>query len=433
MPRIKKETIQSVKGMRDIFGEILNYHRYIEKKAGEIASFYGFLGIETPIVEKAELFIKSEGPGNPVVEKEMYSFRTKGGDFLALRPDGTPSAIRAYFENGFQSWPQPVLLSYAGLFYRHESPQQGRYREFRQFGLEILGEAKSFADAFIIYVFCGILKDLGFKNFIVHLNSLGDKACQKQHRKELTSFLRRKKNYLCTECKKRAKINPLRFFDCKNPKCQELKSQAPLIINYLCVECKNHFRETVEILDELSVPYYLDPTLVRGLDYYSRTVFEIFSKETEPNIALSLCGGGRYDYLAKNLGFKDLVGVGGAFGQERIAELMKSKGLSHESVVKEKPRIFFAQIGEGAKKKTLVLLEELRNEKINVIHGVFKDSLRNQLKIAGDLQIPYAIILGQKELIDKMIMVRDMKTGGQENIPQEKMVEYFKEKLEIRN
>lgn len=427
MPRGRKEIIQSVKGMRDILEKDAAYFKFIEKKSEEIASYYGFQQIITPVVEKAELFIRSELNDNPLIEKEMYTFKTKGKDYLALRPEGTPPIIRAYFENGFQSLPQPVSLWYSGTFYRHENPQQGRYREFRQFGLEVLGKEESFVDAFVIYVFYIILKELGFENFAVHLNNLGDNACRKSYRKELLAFLRKKKNYLCSNCKKRMKTNPLRFFDCKDQKCQELKTQAPQIISFLCAECKSHFKKTVEILDNLGVPYYLDPILVRGLDYYSRTVFEIFSKEGESNLAL--CSGGRYDYLSKMMGFKDLPGMGGAFGFERIVELIKLRSKMPAALKKKPYQIFFAQLGEEAKRKSLSMLEELRKARFNTAHGVFKDSLKAQLKIANDLQIPFAIILGQKELIDGMIMVRDMTTGAQENIPQEKMVEYFKAKF----
>lgn len=414
--------------MHDFFEKDLEIFEMIENKARQIASYYGFKPVSTPVVEKADLFIKSEDEDNPLVEKEMYAFRTRGGDHLALRPEGTPPIIRAYFEDGLQSWPQPVALYYSGTYYRHESPQRGRYREFRQFGLEFLGEPEAISDALVVNVFNIIFKELGIKSFIFHINTLGDKECRKSHRRDLLNFLKRKKERLCKECKKRSLINPLRFFDCKEPDCEELKKEAPLMINYLCDGCKAHFKNLVEILDELEIPYYLNNNLVRGLDYYSRTVFETFiekdAKEEKPaEYSLSVCSGGRYDYLSEMLGFRPLNAVGGAIGIERLAWHIGRKEEKKET------EVFLAQLGNEAKRKGLKIFEELRKAKIAASQSFTKDSLKAQLATADGLGAYFTAILGQREIIDGTAMIRDMKTGAQETVPQDKLIEYLKSKL----
>jgi len=271
----KKIELHTPKGTRDILPNDVRYWEYIESRAKQIAGYYGFRSIRTPHFEKTEIFT-AIGEFTDIVERQMYSFRTRGGDALTLRPEGTIPLMRSYIQNGMQSWPQPVMLHYTGSFFRHESPQRGRFREFGQFGLEIFGEEEAVADAIVIRVITLILEELGLGQFVVHLNTLGDKECRPLYRKELVGFYRSKINYLCKDCKRRLKTNPLRLLDCTEEKCQELKKDAPQMIEYVCDSCKNHFKKIFEFLDKLSVPYFLNHHLVRGLDYYSRTVFEIF-------------------------------------------------------------------------------------------------------------------------------------------------------------
>lgn len=420
----KKELVQKAKGMHDILPREYLIREKIIEKAKAIASFYGFKPIQTPYLEKMELFTSGIGENTDIVEKEMYSLKTKGGDKLVLRPEGTTPIMRAYIEHGMQVKPQPVLLYYTGSFFRHERPQRGRRREHQQFGLEILGEKDSIADAIVIKVFMAILEEAaGLKPLSLHLNSVGCKECRKVYQKELTAYYRKKIKSICKNCVRRLKTNPLRLLDCKEEGCQEVKKEAPQIINYLCETCTNHFKNLLEILDSSGIQYYLDHHLVRGLDYYSRTTFECFLDGD----SLALCGGGRYDGLASVLSGKDIPGVGGAMGIDRLLELIPDKQ-KHPLRNKEN-KIFFMQLGAEAKNKSLLVLEMLRKAKIPARHTLSKNSMKGQLKIASKVNAPFTLIFGQKEALENIIIVRNTETAAQETVPLEKLVEYLKKKL----
>ena len=446
----RKEMIKSPKGMHDMLHEDIRYLEKILEAAKKISEFYGFLPIATPHLEYAELFLRPLGESSDVVEKEMYSFRTRGGDFLALRPEGTAPAVRAYFENGMVSWPQPVKLYYHGSLFRHEKPQRGRFREHRQFGLEILGGDDAVLDALVIKILYLTLREIGFKNIIIRLNSIGDKVCRPSYKKELTNYYRKKFNYLCKDCKRRLKDNPLRLLDCKEPSCLEIKAQAPQMIDHLCDACKAHFKSVLEFLDEGQIPYLLDNYLVRGFDYYGRTVFEIFLEEEEKekkieqpdenntesvreeNVphALALGGGGRYDELAAILGAKSLPAIGGGLGVERVIHEMKRLGIppqSHQQV-----KVFLIHIGPAAKKRGFNLMEELRIAGIPAGESISRDNLKAQLNIAAKIGAKLALILGQKEAMDGTILIRDMEEGVQESALQSKLVEKIKARISVK-
>ena len=418
--------VQSPKGMHDMLSGDVRYLEKTLERAREISEFYGFLPIKTPHLEQAELFLRPLGEASEVVEKERYTLRTKGGDFLALRPEGTAPAVRAYFENGMVSLPQPVKLYYEGSFFRHEKPQRGRFREFRQFGLEILGGDDPVLDALVIKICFLILKEIGFKNIMVNINSIGDKECRPAYKKELVNYYRKKFNYLCKDCKRKLKDNPLRLLDCKEPGCMELKPQAPQMIEHLCEGCKTHFKSVLEFLDEGQIPYLLDNYLVRGFDYYGRTVFEIFLEEVkkpdEPPIALA--GGGRYDELAAILGAKPLPAVGASLGLERLIHEMKRLGIAPK--IHPENKVFLIHIGPAAKKRSFNLMEELRKENIPVGESISRDNLKAQLNIASKIGAKLALILGQKEAMDGTILIRYMDEGTQESILQSKLVEKIK-------
>jgi histidyl-tRNA synthetase len=438
----KKDLLQTPKGTADILPhDVLNWEM-VENKAADIARFYGFQPIRTPHIEHSELFLPTLGETSDIVEKQMYSFRTRGGDQLVLRPEWTVPAVRAYFEHGMQAWPQPVMLYSFGSFFRHESPQRGRMREFGQFDLEILGEETGVADALIIRVLSLIFEELGLKNFSIHINTLGDKDCRPEYRKELAAFYRRKFNSLCKNCKRRLKTNPLRLLDCKEPVCAELKIEAPKMIDFACQDCRTHFKSLLEFLDEMKISYFLDPYLVRGLDYYSRTVFEIFVKEpaeTKENLSekpekpapIAIASGGRYDYLAESLGQKSLFGVGGAIGLDRLLNALK---ISQTKIFKEKkPTLFLIQLGIQGKKKSLILFEILRRAKFNIGQFLAKDSLRGQLQLADKAGASIVLIIGQKEAMDGTIIVRDMFSGTQETVLEAKIIDYLKRKLKVKS
>jgi histidyl-tRNA synthetase len=435
MSREKKLRFQVPYGMHDILPRDQKYFQEILRTAKTVADFYGFRKIETPIVENAELFSKGTGSDTDIVKKEMYTFKTKGGDLLALRPEGTPPIVRAYIEHGMQSLTQPVKLWHWGPFFRHERPQAGRYRQFFQLGFEVLGERSSVIDAEIIQVFYSIFEELGFKNLVIEINSIGDSQCRPYYKKTLSSYFKSRQSSLCVDCRRRARENPLRVLDCKDEKCQRIIKSAPQIVDYLCPECHEYFKEVLEFLDDLDLPYQLNPYLVRGLDYYTKTVFEIFSTEPlGPENTLeagfvrhALAGGGRYDKLVKLLGGKDTPGCGGAMGIERIVETMKGRKMKFKN--DQRPKIFLAQLGKKAKRESLKLMEEFRKAKIPIAHSLSKDSLKAQMKIADRLGVKYVLIIGQKEVVDKEVLIRDMENGKQRSIETGRIVKEMKKKI----
>lgn len=424
---MKKPKFQIPTGMRDILPEDQPYFQRFYHICENMASFYGFQRIEPPIVEETSLFEKGTGLSTDIVQKQMYNLRTKGGDYLTLRPEFTPGIVRSYIEHGMFNLPQPVKLYSIGPVFRYESPQAGRYRQFHQFNLEIFGESSPVIDAQIIQIFYNILRELKLKNLIIEANSIGDSQCRPYYKKILTSYFRAREASLCPDCKRRLRENPLRILDCKEEKCQPLKAQAPQLIDHLCEECKNHFKEVLEFLDEIELPYHLNPYLVRGLDYYTKTVFEIYEESEEGRAQGSLTGGGRYDALVKLLGGKETPASGGACGLERVINLLKAKGLKfpHLSL----PKIFLAQLGNLAKRKSLRLLEDFRKAKIEVAESFGRDSLKAQLSKAHRIGVKYTLILGQKEALEGTIIIRDMATGKQEIVKLEKVIGEMKRRL----
>jgi len=437
--KITSESINSPKGMRDIMGqEYYDYQGFFEK-AQEIAIYYGFKPIETPVLEREDVFTSGVGQNTDIVEKEMYFLKAKGRDHLVMRPEGTAAIARAYIEHGMRNQPQPVMLYYYGPFFRHERPQKGRLRELRQFGVEILGTDKSVADAIVIKTTMTILEEAGFKNLSVQINSIGDKVCRVAYIKALTAYYKKQTRSLCPHCVKRLKTNPLRLLDCKNKKCIELKEEAPQTVGFLCNDCKKHFKEVLEHLEASEIPYMINSNLVRGIDYYTKTVFEIISeaeqdccdensKDNKKEIIsepLSLAGGGRYDYLLKKLGHKkDVQAVGASIGVDRV--IMSEEHTALTPRIIKKPKIYFIQLGFEAKMKSLTIIEVLRKARIPVAQSLSKDNLSSQLAMAEKMKVPYTIIFGQKEALDGTVIVRKMKNRSQKSVKIEKLSDYIK-------
>lgn len=438
-----KTHFASPKGMHDILDKEYYDYQGLFEKAQEVAIYYGFKPIETPILENMEVFTSSVGVGTDIVDKEMYTLKTKGGDHLVMRPEGTAGIMRSYIEQGMQSWPQPVMLYYCGPFFRHEKPQRGRFREFRQFGLEVLGTEKSIADAIIIRTTVTILNDAGFENLIIDINSIGDKTCRPAYLHELVDYYKKHVSDICGNCKDRLKSNPMRLLDCKSPGCEELKEGAPNPVSYLCRDCKDHFKEVLEYLEEMGIPYRINKNLVRGLNYYTRTVFEIMEVPTEKKvmptavseeapsaeenyeIPLALASGGRYDYLARSLGSKkDVPAVGIALGLERVLMSPRHKKLAPR--ILKKPKVYFIQLGFEAKLKSLAIIEILRKAHVPTMQALSKDGISAQLGTAESLQIPYVVIFGQKEALEGTVIVRNMETRSQESVKIGEMAEYLK-------
>lgn len=421
----KKEIAQSVRGMRDIFNEDYYHYQGFFEKAQEVAMYYGFKPIETPIMEQESLWVSGVGEGTDIVDKEMYTLKTKGGDKLALRPEYTASIMRAYFEKGMVSMPQPVMLYSYGPVYRHDNPQNGRYREFRQFNLEVLGTEKSIADALIIKTAVSILEEAGAKDIIIDINSIGDKESRPAYIKELTNYYKKHIADLSPIDRERLKTNPLRILDSKDPRTIKINENAPDSIASLSANGKKHFKQVLEYLDQMEIPYRINKNLVRGLSYYTHTVFEIIELGDGTEAPLALGGGGRYDYLAKTLGAKkDVPAMGMAFGVDRIVEASWFKNL--EPRIMKKPKIYFIQLGFEAKLKSLNVIEQLRTAHIPIMQSISKDTLAVQLAIAEKSGAPYALIFGHKEAIDNTVIVRDMQNRKQETIKLSNLPEYLK-------
>ena len=430
-PKAKARTkaLQTLRGMKDILPDEQKYWDLVRDKARALAQDYSFKRIDTPILEDSSLFSRSVGKQTDIVEKEMFSFIDKGGDDVSLRPEATASIARSYIQHGMVNLPQPVKLFYIGPMFRYDRPQSGRYRQFHQFGFETLGELNPVVDSQLILTAFNFLKELGIE-VNVQINSIGCFHCRPEYRSQLTTYFRSKRSSLCDDCKKRITKNPLRVLDCKNPKCQSLKEDAPQIVDWLCDECKNHFVKVLEYLDELEIPYILNPYLVRGLDYYTKTVFEFWTGEDEISSQSALGGGGRYDDLIESLGGSPTPGCGFSMGLERV--ILKIKELAIEVTGKEKPEVFLAQIGEQAKAKALTLFEDFKRKGIYVMERFCKDSLKTQLEIANKLKIRTVLILGQKEVTDGTILVRDMESGIQEVIDLKKIIPLLEKKISVK-
>ncbi len=423
----KMTDIASPKGMRDLMSEDYYGFQGFFEKAQEVAVYYGFKPIDTPILEHEEIFTSSIGEGTDIVDKEMYAFKTKGGDHLALRPEHTAPLMRAYIEHGMQTMPQPVMFYQYGPVFRHDKPQRGRYRQFWQFDLDCLGNEKSIMDALVIKAGMSILEEAGAENLTIDINSIGDKECRNTYLRELTNYYKKNISSLPSVDRERLKTNPLRILDSKEEKTKIINENAPDSVSSLCVSCKKHFKEVLEYLEEMGIAYNINKNLVRGLSYYTRTVFEIIEQNGgEDGTPLALGGGGRYDYLARQIGNKrDVPAVGISIGVDRIIASTWYKKLSPR--IMKKPKIYFIQLGSEAKLKSLNVIEILRKAHIPIAQSLSKDSLGSQLAIAEKLSIPYAIIFGVKEALDDSVIVRDMSNRSQDTVKLSKLLEYLKE------
>ncbi len=371
------------------------------------------------------MFTKGTGETTDIVQKEMYILRTKGGKRFALRPEFTPPIVRSYIEHGMKTKTQPVKLYSLGPIFRHEKPQSGRFRQFHQANFEIIGDQDAINDVSLIYLIYLIFKKLYIKDFKIEINSIGCSQCRPDYKKLLVNYYKHQTRKLCKDCRERLKINPFRLLDCKQEKCRQLANNAPQIIDHLCKECHNHFKEVLEILDQLEIPYILNPHLVRGLDYYTKTVFEF--KIEQGDRTVELAGGGRYDDLVKLLGGKDIPASGAAIGIERVISALKYQDIKIPEP--SPPEIFLVQLGKLGKRKSLALFEELRAKGLKVAEALSKSSIKSQLKIADKLGVKIALIFGQKEALENNIIIRDMASGVQETVPVDRVVKEVNKRL----
>lgn len=427
----KKETtpnLQSAKGMRDIMGDEFYYMQGFFEKAQEVAMYYGFDPIMTPILEHEEVFTRSIGDGTDT-EKEMYRLQTKGGDKLAMRPEKTASVMRAYIEHGMRAWSQPIMFYNYGPVFRHDKPQKGRYRQFHQFDLDILGSEKPVSDAIIIQTAMVILKEAGAENLMIEINSIGDKESRNEYEKALRAYYKKFVNKLPALDRDRLKNgNVLRILDSKEEATKEINLEAPSSVDFLSNAAKRHFKEVLSHLDELDIPYRMNKNLVRGLDYYTDTVFEVVEVVTDEEgneRTHAICGGGRYNYLANSMGHKkEVPAVGVAFGVERIIEAPWWNKLMPR--IMKAPKVYFIQLGFEAKLKSLAIMEILRKAKVPIIQALTKDKLSIQLAEAEKLGVDQVLIFGQREAIDKTVIVRDVEKQSQKSVKISELADYLK-------
>ncbi len=423
----KGKAAQLLRGFKDILPADQHYWEFVRKTAESFYKGYGFFRIDPPILEEANLFIRTVGKGTDIIEKELFSFVDQGQGLVVLRPEATASVARAYINHGMMNMPQPVKLFYFGPMFRRERPQSGRHRQFHQFGFEIIGDDSPVIDAQIIAVASNFFRQVGLPDVSIQVNSIGTPESRKEYIKELVAYYRTKRKMLPEEARGRITKNPLRILDSKDPAVQLVNKDAPQIIDYLDDKSKEHFMKVVGYLDELHIEYVLNPYLVRGLDYYTDTVFEIWPQVEKETAQSALCGGGRYNGLIEMLGGRPTPGVGVAFGVERIITQLRNQEVAIPR--DDAPQVFLAQIGDQAKIKALLLFEQLRQVNINVAENFAKDSLKTQLELANKLGAQYALILGQKEVMDGTILIRDMESGVQEVIDFNKTVSALKKKL----
>ena len=401
------------RGTFDILPQEHSYWKYVQEKAASLCQLYGYLPLSTPVFEDAEVFTKAVAGGTDIVDKEMYIFEDKSGQELALRAEGTAPVCRAYLEHGLFNLPQPVKLYYIGPAFRYERPQSGRYRQHHQFGFEALGEADPALDAEAIEMARHFFDSLGLSQLTIQLNSIGCQLCRPRYLEVLKQHYSGYIDRLCPDCRVRLVKNPLRLLDCKKPACQEIAKTAPRIADYLCHECQVHFQSVQEYLGVMQIAFQLNPRLVRGLDYYTRTVFEVEPRDDGGQSTLG--GGGRYDNLIEELGGKPTPAVGFATGLERIILNLKKQNLTIPAL--PKPDVFIAYLEGEGKIEAMKLASELRKDGVAVIMATGDKSLRGQMRQADSLDIRYAIILGKEEVSKRSVMLRDMKGGEQKTIP----------------
>ncbi|HEY7348281.1 MAG TPA: histidine--tRNA ligase [Ktedonobacterales bacterium] len=404
---------KAVAGTQDILPDEQPYWRFVEQTVAEVMRLYGYQRIETPTFEATPVFQRSVGEGTDIVEKEMYSFEDRGGDHLTLRPEGTAGVVRAYLEHGLFMKPQPVKLYYLRLpMFRYERQQRGRYREHHQFGCEALGETDPAVDAEIIGVLMQVYSALGLRGIDLHLNSVGDRVCRPRYVQALLDYYRPLYADLCQDCKVRFDKNPLRLLDCKQPQDQPKIAGAPKMLEYLCEECATHFAEVRRLLEAEDIAYVIDPLLVRGLDYYTRTAFEAVPQTGASRRQGVVGGGGRYDGLAELLGGRSTPGIGFGAGMERIIEFMQEQQI--QPPAEPEPLAYVAYVGAEAKAEAMRLTAELRRVGVAAALAFGDRRLAAQMKQADASGARYALILGEEEIKSGMVKVRDLAAPKEE-------------------
>ena len=407
------------KGTKDILPDQIHKWHYVEEQWKDICRRYGFKEVRTPVFEHTELFTRGIGDTTDVVQKEMYTFEDHGGRSITLKPEGTSPAVRAFIEHKQYAEVQPTKYHYITPCYRYEKPQSGRLREFHQFGIEVFGTPNMMADAEVICLGYEFLTSLGITEIALRINSVGCPECRKKHRAALREFLTPKYDQLCDTCKTRFDKNPMRILDCKSPVCQELVQGAPMMIDYLCDDCKESFEELKANLTAMEIPFEVDPGIVRGLDYYTKTAFEFVT--TKIGAQGTVCGGGRYDHLIEEVGGPPIPGVGFGLGIERLLLLMEANEAEFPEA--DKLDVFVAVMGDAAKAYGLKLCRELRAKGLSVEMDTLARNIKGQFKYANRLNAKYTVVIGENELAEGVAAVKDMEKQEQTNVKFEDLYE----------
>ncbi len=401
--------IQKPKGTRDILPEESFKWQIVEERLKKVLDSFNYKEIRVPVFEHTELFLRGVGETTDVVQKEMYTFEDKGGRSITLRPEGTAGAIRAYIENGMGSLPSPVKLWYNMGMYRYENVQKGRLREFHQTGVELIGSGSYLADLEVIFLAKAFFDSLNIKNIKLTLNSIGCPTCRARYQEVLKGFIGKNLDQYCDTCKERFDRNPMRILDCKEEKCKRLNIGAPMMIDFLCDECKEHFENVKSVLDSAGVKYEIDPSIVRGLDYYTKTVFEFIDEST----GLTVLGGGRYDGLVEELGGVPTPAVGFGMGMERMLEMFDA---NNPDIQEKCPDIYFLSVGNNESKKALELSNALRQRGLSVQNDIMERSFKAQMKYADRIGAKYLIVIGENELNSNTIKMKNMKSGEEKEL-----------------
>ncbi len=387
-------------------------NQYIEATVLETAQKFGYKEIRTPVFENTELFQRGVGDTTDIVQKEMYSFDDKGGRNITLRPEGTAGAARAFLENGLSNEALPQKVCYLASCYRYEKPQAGRLREFHQFGVECFGTASPLADAEIIALAKSVFDELGVKDLSLEINSIGCPKCRAEYHKALKEYFRARQDELCDTCRDRLERNPMRILDCKSPICAEIAKSAPSVLDYLCDECREHFETVQKYLKAENIEFTVNPKIVRGLDYYTKTVFEFISNSIGAQAAVA--AGGRYDGLIEELGGKPTPSLGFGMGLERLLLLMETQGC--EFPKSETPDLFIAALGEKAVLKAVETAQDMRAEGFSCVYDLNKRSLRAQMKYADKLGAKFIAVIGDNEVDEGITKLKNMETGEETEI-----------------
>ena len=411
----------AIKGTLDLLPKESSKTQYIEAAVREIAENYGFLEMRTPVFEHTELFQRSVGETTDVVQKEMYTFEDKGGRSITLRPEGTAGAARAFLEHGLFNDALPQKIYYLTSCYRYEKPQAGRLREFHQFGVESFGAGTPAADAEIISLAHAVFRYLGVQNLTLEINSIGCPECRKKFQEALKAYFESYREQLCDTCKSRLERNPMRILDCKSPVCSEIAAGAPKILDFLCDDCRAHFDAVQKYLQAMDIAFTVNPTIVRGLDYYTRTVFEFVSSEI--GAQGTVCGGGRYDGLLEELGGKPMPACGFGMGIERLLLLMEAQGVPFPEP--KKCDVYLVSMGEEAGLKAAALAEQLREEGLSAQFDTVGRGLKAQMKYADKLGAAYTVVLGDAELESRRVNLKNMRDGTQTELSLDDFVGAF--------